>query len=408
MTTYPSLLNSNIYIYRDNWAVTMICNSQSSNRPATSSFGDNHAMLAIEGVKKSGEVFRQFVHLMGPLSTQEQRGVFIGSSCVYTLQRIGAVEIKSNIKSYRYTHKSETWVRPADQVRLMRREAKQERDRPSEFPRAFSIFGNRSIFSTDLKAFKITDPTVTKIASVNKALLKYFYNTAKQCIETYTHTIFDDPYFFAETGLFIKGCGFNIVNKAIEEMSAEVTGNGKTTIEWKYKLGAKRIKEIRIAFLETKTTKDRENLIIETEKKFDKAQEILGAIDISDKRDKDIRFQTLLIQQIDYHTNNCSKLIKKYFDKVSAELDAETTKELLESCNGDMLCVYRKVLKLVADHTDLQFLKPDSCFTWAREKLSIVDVALEDVGIEHIISPTKMYLEAVNKDKRRASKTDNH
>jgi|SRR5208337_68009 len=37
-------------------------------------------------------------------------------------------------------------------------------------------------------------------------------------------------------------------------------------------------------------------------------------------------------------------------------------------------------------------MQPDSCFTWARDKLSLIDVKLQSNSLEFLISPTKMYL----------------
>jgi len=138
--------------------VTMICNSTSSNKPATSSSGNNHAVLAVEGIKKTGEAFRQILHLIGPFSHKQPNEVIFKGGCCYAgMLRIGEVKT-SNVKFFRYTHKSETWIRSADKARAMRHVIKEERDNPAAFPRPFSIFGNRSLLTRDLKTFKITNP----------------------------------------------------------------------------------------------------------------------------------------------------------------------------------------------------------------------------------------------------------
>jgi hypothetical protein len=68
------------------------------------------------------------------------------------------------------------------------------------------------------------------------------------------------------------------------------------------------------------------------------------------------------------------------------------SQEMIEESGGDYLVLYRGILKLIAEHANLIPLTPDSCFTWAREKLTIIDVEIPDVGIEFLISPTKRYL----------------
>jgi len=76
-------------------------------------------------------------------------------------------------------------------------------------------------------------------------------------------------------------------------------------------------------------------------------------------------------------------LIKSYFDRIELELQSKITlqmkpRELYREI------VYKKLMKQVR-------ILPNSCFTWARKKLEIIDVELESKSIEFIISPTKMY-----------------
>ncbi len=143
--------------------------------------GSNHAELVIESIKKTGQLLRQRVHFIGPCSTKQPNAVvFEGSGCFVGKLRAGTVLITKHKEVVDFTHKSQTWLRSAEKVRLLRRDAKKERDNPLEFLRPFSILGNRSIFTAYLDTYKIIDPLVSAIANCDFGLFRGFMRSQRR------------------------------------------------------------------------------------------------------------------------------------------------------------------------------------------------------------------------------------
>lgn len=405
---YASYFDDNVFINRDNWAVTMICNSESSGQQV-SFFGNNHAMLVVESIKKSGELFRQIIHLTGPASVQQPNEVmFLGSYCYVGMLRIGKVLLSSkNITNVSYTHKSETWLRSAEKVRIMRRDAKKERDHPSEFPRPFSIFGNRSVFTSHLETFKITDPLVNALANSDKKLFLRLYDRTQKCRdglspgierlkEPYFNPLIDPyPYSYRSHG----DGGYNIVQSVAWHVwdQGGINENQnlidrvllKQNFCWRSHISDKRFSEIADLFKKTISSEEREQLIQdapENEKRF--------FITVRDRFEKSIKSYNDYIRG--YFNKAAQKILRKY-----PQLE-DRVHNLQSYCEEDAISTCNQLLMTIYEHSDLCRMKPDSCFTWACEKLKLIDVEIANKGIEFIISPTKMYLSPVNKYQKMA------
>jgi hypothetical protein len=219
--SFPSYFDASVLVDRDHSAVTMICDSNRAK---------NHALLAVEMIDENQSLTIHFVHLKGLFSHQNpNKGVFQGCCCSTGFRRMGIVEIRDMTgKTIDYTHKSSTWIRSAEKVQDLMRRAELERDNPSEFPRPFSIFGNKSILTSDLDTFKITNPLVAAIANCNKTLFKWLYRTAKETIkkypldERYQHpNNIDNPNFIPWGGILWGENGVDLIDAAIEELKNE-------------------------------------------------------------------------------------------------------------------------------------------------------------------------------------------
>lgn len=413
---HSSYFNPSIVITQQNWATTLICNSTRSRRQTPLS-GSSHAVIVIEGVKESGKYFRKIVHLTGPDSTNETNTtVFRGSCCSMGMQRIGEVKISdiTDKPNVFHTHKSPTWLRSAEKVRDLLHRAELEKNRPFEFPRPFSIFGNRSIFSNDLETFKITDPLIAAIANCDKKLFLKLYDRVKKCRDGAEPGItrLNENYFYPLEDEYPHYCGpghpdggYNIVTSVINNLWNDyvrpLTFGEKVIYEferppqWRSRISDNRVVEIMELFKEAQTSEERDRLIEhapQLEKDFftlakERIERML-------RLKKEELLDTGTILWWDGYGKRVNNLVTKIILKHS-ELEERVT-NFKRAFNESPISSCCHLLLTIYNSTDLCILTPDSCFTWAREKLRLIDVEIEDTGMESCISPTKCYLTSVN------------
>ena len=385
--SYPGYFNNKkpyapkIEFNEDKWAVTMICNSNSSSI----SFS-NHAQLVIEGVKDEGKPFKKIIHLTGLTSKQEGVDVaFAGSRHCGGMKRIGKVKTHDvTDKEIDYTHKSKTWVRSSEKVAEMLSEVEKEEVTPEENPRPFYILGRQSKFAGKVDTFTITDP-LTKLLSTNDdRLFKKIYERAQKCRDGTFPGIdrLDDPYFYPLQDDNRNDGGFDISKKTVS----------KVRDWWIYKnqISNERSLEVINLFAETSTPEEREQLVINavrTEKNFfnDVKNEIEKTLE---KYNNYILYYfNKSLQKI---VENNQKMEKELLEKIN-ELKLNFEKNALQEC--------RRLIKHIYEYTDLKSLSPDNCFTWSCEKLSKIGVKIPTNGLEKIVSATKLYLDPVKQPK---------
>jgi hypothetical protein len=102
--------------------------------------------------------------------------------------------------------------------------------------------------------------------------------------------------------------------------------------------------------------------------------------------------------------------IQKLAHKISRDYPklTERVNELVSNFNKDPLKTYRDLLYTIYENTDLRPIKPDSCFTWAQEKLALIDVEMEKKWFESILSPTKCYIHPIHERKWSCLSCDTH
>lgn len=408
--SYKSYFNSNLEINREIWATTLVCNSTSSCGGKPSSSGNNHAMIIVEGVKDSGEYFRKRVHLLGPASTDEKNPVaFRGSKCCMGMQRIGRVEIedRTHRTTEHHTHKSQTWLRSAEKVQNLMRQAELERDKPSEFPRPFSILGNKSVLTSDLETFKITDPLVAAIADCNKEIFLKLYDRVKKCRDGVGIERLNERYFYPMNHLYRDDDGgYNIARHATWCVWDENRVHLPSLLEffmledppfcWRSRISGDRMCEIADLFKSTETSEDRERLIEEAPQ-----QEKEFFVSVKKKFEDMLRWhqhgltntRTFLgWKGYGKRVNDlCAKIIFKY-----PELEERVT-AFMHEFGESPISTCCQLLLTIFNSTDLCVLTPDSCFTWAREKLTLIDVEMPSMGIDSCVSLTKCYLTPIKR-----------
>ena len=406
-TTYHSHFNDQIVISQDQWAVTMICNSRISILNITNRFlGNNHALLMIEGVTKANDVFVKKIHLMGEAEKKEKKEndpnkvVFKGLSGGFSrMERLGRVLIEDRTgEPLHHTHKSETWLRSSDQVQQMIDEAVREKDFPMKYPRPFSILGDKSILTVKLETFEIRDPFINMLANADKSRFEKLYKRVEACRDGDVGGIkrLKDRYFYplkdadpnyngrgkGNGGISIVGKTFSILWFRYIEKADLSLGNGYSVT-----MNAPIRIHIQKLFEACKTPKEIDRAI----HRFTRYE----AVRVFLKRGN--RWLSAEMAEMSYAIlkdfRRWSKKAIVMFPKMKNEIDAwmvDFEEDGLAACRHFMIRIYKKV-------TLNPPLEADSCFTWARKKLTIIDVNLEDVGIESVISATKLYIDHAGK-----------
>ncbi len=399
--THCSKFDNSISIDKDNWAVTVYCNSHCSHKTANFVFGNHHALIAIEGVEKTGDVFRQFIHLKGPNNCNNSNiALFLGSNCYCFHGRIAKVKIEpAPDGEYRYTHKSKTWLIIAEKVITMRAKAQEEQDNPAKFPIPFSFFGNQSILPPNLEVFVIDDnPFIVAISKCDKYLFTMLYDKVLKCRERGIELLENRCYY---PGSILGKFGFDAVKESIDELSLSVKNHNATTFEklseflnpqnspfsWQKLLSSEKIEKIKTLFYENQTAAERQRVI----ENF-----------TTDEKE----FYFILSEKVEAKLDRYNREILAYSDRIHSLVGqllidhpilTESLQNFTQLFKTDPLAAYRQLLSMIDKSTQLVPIKPDSCLTWARKKLKIVDIELPDVGLEALVSPTKMYLERMEK-----------
>lgn len=373
-----SYFNATIPVTKESWSVTMICDSKTSSISLS-----NHAQLVIEGIKNNGALFRQIIHLTGQTSMQPEVPVaFIGSGHVLGMRRMGQVRIHDvTNKEIHYTHKSVTWVRKSTKVAKMLKAAEIEMENPALNPIPFFICGKGAEWTSKLDTFKISCPFVNFLANSDMKIFIKFYERVQKIVNGTSSGIerLNDPYFYPLED--DNEGGYDIAQKA-------------TATIWNksFKKQVSKERSLEVAALLSKASSEHaiEKLILnasEKEKPF-----FIGAN-----------------EQIKKDLMQCQKKISSYFNRYyqklvqtssampeEIQLRVETlSKEFdcnpLNACQQLMLAIYKHVTQVS--------LQPHSCFTWACEKLVIIKAFMPTIGIESIVSITKLYLKPVKQSR---------
>lgn len=432
---YSSFFNSEIIITQDYSAVTMICAEPKSKCGGKSQPTSRHAQLIIEKINKNGALHRFIMELEGPSSSRRRNEALNGcttNAVVYSNGAIIHVHDKS-LNQVRYSHKSETWRQKADVVEKMINQAKNEMDNPLAYPNAFSIFGSKSIFSSQVSTYQTDHPFLKQLLLVNKSLFKFLYKTSKATIEKYGKKMLKNPAFIPYTTFFSGECGVNVVSNAIYLASHSsgafigtktvYSGKGNERTENVYEILSKTIGEQTVSEIESflklaKNNEERKNIIDRIKEKYKKQAEEsdfkeMSAWDILNnkimrlkidslikKQEWEIKFAEKTLNSIFEETNEYAEIFKKYFDKTPVIIENKNvSQEMLDSFKGDYIALYRKTLRIVAKHSDLKYLQPHNCFTWAREKLKMIGVKIKEKKSEKYWANTRDYLTPKNEKK---------
>ncbi len=393
---FISYFDQNVFIDEKHSAVTMICVQP---RPICGfQRSSNHAQIIVERVHK-GKFQRFIIELLGPSSYAERNPALNGCSSSALIYSNGAVIIvndEKHLNKVNYSHKSKTWRCEAAKVEEMLQVAKNQRDNPLEHPKAFSIFGSKSIFTSTASAYQITDPILKKLFLENKSLFVWLYKVAKNTVQKKGIECFNWTEFIPFNYFFSDECGINVVSEAIifgkdfEFPTGEIvylmdsdSGCIDIPIRLNYKniVGKKTLDHTYYAFAVTKNDVERKKVVERLKETYSDCSETQH-----------------FIERVAYKINEIledyTEVIKNYFENTPIVIDNENiSKKMLDECGGDYLVLYRKILKMIAEFTDLKSLIPDSCFTWARDLVNTyVGANIEIKDEDKYWAYTKSYL----------------
>ena len=127
--------------------------------------------------------------------------------------------------------------------------------------------------------------------------------------------------------------------------------------------------------------------------KFEKAQKELGNINISDVQNNCEKFIVSVLQQIYYNFSLANSQIEEKFHDLKK---STFLNNLILEYNKDYLIVYKKLLAMVYENSEIMRFKGDNCFTWIREKMKIIDIQLEEKYWDKIIANPKWYTKKID------------
>ena len=410
-TTYNSHFNDEIVISQNEWGVTLICNSRSSGSN-TRFIGTNHAEIMIEGVTKTNDVFTHKIHLMGEAEKKEKKPkepkendpnkvVFKGLACSCAgMERVGRVLVEDKTgKRLHHSHKSETWLRPSGQVQKMMDEAVIEKDFPMQNHRPFSILGDRSWFTVNLETFEIRDTFVNMLANSDSRKFEKLYKRVETCKngsyegiqrlkQQYFYPLKD---FYPHMNGYGKGDGgFSLVKTTMDILwfrRIEEPNRPSDVFLKRYEMRGRVRYDVQELF-ESCTNPEEIDRAIDEYTEFEPVRAMLK---------QGNRWLTDEINEKNYFIlKDFRKWAQKaiaMFPQMKNEIDAwmvDFEEDALSACRNFMMRIYENSALNPP-------LEADNCFTWARKKLALIDVQLEDVGIESVISATKLYMNHVSK-----------
>ncbi|MCH9627400.1 MAG: hypothetical protein S4CHLAM2_10390 [Chlamydiales bacterium] len=400
-TQFPSCFNGvldcPVYYNEQQWAVTMVCNR------------DDHAMLIVEGVLDKIQLLKR-VHLLGPYSyskgkegpSDPSRGFKVVRyhrlTPLYGFHRIGVARVDNQEgRRVYYTHKSETWIRSAEKVQQLLRQAQAEQANPSEHPRAFCILGRKSKIAPPLTAFEVTDPLVAALGNYQGSLFQQLWSIS-DALSKKEDSALSNAFYYPFGGLENVGYDllipFMIVVYENDKRGASHYSLTSTfpflSIErprnYKEQISKERFDQLVAAVKDIATqsaldaytrnlSDEEQQFFLEVIERLNKIYAQLTQSDRMNRIKKQVKSVFGVVRE-----QHAELIASERIDALSAAWDADP----IRACKELMLHIYASAV--------LRELPSDNCFTWAREKLTLIDVELPDRPTEALVSKTKLYL----------------
>lgn len=167
ITSVPSIMDANVGLNWENWAVTLTCDKGRSF----------HARLVFEGFETPdlSTHFYQVADLKGldGFNSCEHQGCSFGKSGVGVVH-LTDKKSKERFKA-QYRKKTETWVVSSDKIRNLIEKIGRESQRETPF----QICGSKSIFAKKAEIFEIYDQDLGEISKENRDLFLRLYDSSQ-------------------------------------------------------------------------------------------------------------------------------------------------------------------------------------------------------------------------------------
>jgi hypothetical protein len=369
-----SFFDKNVHITKDQSATTLCCAIGRGSR------NSSHAQIWIEQINENDELKRYFMHLRGPKFTEHTRDEnFNGYSCKLGMSTQGVVEVRDDrhFENVKFSGKSETWLREANKVEQMVELARREQNDPHSIPKAFSIFGSKSVFSTKVGAYKTDDESVKFLINAHKSLFKTLFRAAHETANKLGAKALSDFNVVPVGGLLWGANSYNIVDRAIKiaqietEYFWEGSYDGEVTtnyLSWESLLGKGSISSLASSLKMCKS--------------IEEAQQCVKRIDLQG-------FERIVLSRLLEQVEKVEKKVEKIYAKISKHLDFP--KDLVKG-NETFFSYYKKLVRRLYKNCEKTSLIPDNCFTWARDKLELIDVELGSKPSDKWCANTRKYL----------------
>jgi hypothetical protein len=180
-----SKLDPNTEISRSIWAVTMVTDK-----------GSFHVRLVFEGIRKDLSSFFIYSHLQGPKTWRRPQAIF---NCLFGWSKEANIEISRKIEHAKlklegYGKRSETWIRPREQIKLIINAIKAEKAKQDTHKILFSFFGKRSFLTKKAEFWETDNRELNQLKKSNPKRFEYLAELSETKSLTETKTLnCEDP-----------------------------------------------------------------------------------------------------------------------------------------------------------------------------------------------------------------------
>ena len=376
--SYPSFFNENLTFGREKCAITLICPQEN----------DTHADLIIEKINKNEN---KKIYKLSFYNSGTSGQTFCFSQIAPEIKIIKS----DSTNTILFSRSTNTWIIDADKAKTLIKIAKKELHDPIEYPTAFSFYGNKSIFSPYIEKIKISNSSdLKKLYQTHPSFYRELVDISNACINKHKvgMNIFRSVFFVPtmEGGYFIDSESFDEIGGETDhyQTNSDSEGNqyySKVTV--KEHLGSF-VYGMKTEIRNINNLEELKNYCEMIRIRFEKADKEMGGISISGTRYECIKFISSVIQNIHNRFKDVNLVVLRIFKNLKKSTFLEN---IISSCKSDYLMACKKLLIMVHDNSEIIRFKGHNCFTWAREKMRMVNVELGEKFSDKIIANPKWY-----------------
>lgn len=346
-----SYLDPSVSLDENSWGVTMT--------RARRSF---HATIIVERIWNSNDktVNMAVAHLVGPTLCKD---IEVVKDCYSGYGKMGIIEVKEKADPtrIRYSSKSKTYCVSREKVEVMWAQIKKEEANQNEHPVPFSIFGRESFITKNREYFEISHPELRELYQENPLKFSYLYDLYVENTSIKTGR-WGNPWHVQDITR-----SSSLLYSPLHYIEFAVAGAQKASEETErlYLKNQTHIKMVSFAFgvyLICSFCSIKLPLQLEEKGRLSSipSQAFLGMM---------------------------SKVYSLFF-KLFVNSSAPIAQWIIQKKAAQN----KHHLELIEKFVKRKFIDPDSCFTWAREKLQLLDIDMGVCKSDRLIAVTGLYI----------------